>query len=167
VYSWPTFHCQQVLLTKYRMVNNTYLCLLIKFQIFLSHLNSISILIDFHGKSQYQMSPNSVHWEPRWHMPTDGHKAKRRFSRPWKCAQQPLQFTEAFQYVNIIYINNNQHDALFILSLLSYHTSTSFGCISSPSSGGRMDICGKWYLLYCWVDCQRAWPDDSKSVITQ
>jgi hypothetical protein len=36
------------------------------------------------------------------------------------------------------YMNNNQLDALFIFSLLSYHTSTCFGCISSPSSGGRM-----------------------------
>jgi hypothetical protein len=43
---------------------------------------------------------------------------------------------------------NNQIDALFNLSLLSYHTSTCFGRISSPSSGGRMYICGKWYLLY-------------------
>jgi hypothetical protein len=55
------------------------------------------------------------------------------------------------------YINNNQLDALFIFSLLSYHTSTCFGRISSPSSGGRMYICGKGYLLYCTVDCHRAW----------
>jgi hypothetical protein len=40
------------------------------------------------------------------------------------------------------YVNNNQHDALFIFSLLSYHTSTCFGRINSPSSGGRM------YILY-------------------
>jgi hypothetical protein len=53
-------------------------------------------------------------------------------------------------------MNNNQHDALFIFSLLSYHTSTCFGRISCPSSGGRMYICGKWYLLYCRVDCHRA-----------
>jgi hypothetical protein len=33
------------------------------------------------------------------------------------------------------YMYNNQHDALFILSLLSYHTSTCFGGISSPSWG--------------------------------
>jgi hypothetical protein len=37
-------------------------------------------------------------------------------------------------------MNNNQHDALFIFSLLSYHISTCFGRISSPSSGGRMYI---------------------------
>jgi hypothetical protein len=35
-------------------------------------------------------------------------------------------------------MNNNQHDALFIFSLLSYHTSTCFGLIISPSSGARM-----------------------------
>jgi hypothetical protein len=40
------------------------------------------------------------------------------------------------QYMN--YMNNNQHYALFFFSLLSYHTSTCFGHISSPSSGGRM-----------------------------
>jgi hypothetical protein len=33
------------------------------------------------------------------------------------------------------YINYNQHDALFIFSLLSYHTSTCFVRISSPSGG--------------------------------
>jgi hypothetical protein len=43
---------------------------------------------------------------------------------------------------------NNQLDALFILGLLNYHTSTSMGIISSPSSGGRMYICGRWYLCY-------------------
>jgi hypothetical protein len=36
------------------------------------------------------------------------------------------------------YMNNNQHDALFIFSVLNYHTSTRFGRIGSPSSGGRM-----------------------------
>jgi hypothetical protein len=55
-------------------------------------------------------------------------------------------------------MNNNQHDALFIFSLLSYRISTCFGRISSPSSGGRMYICGNWYLLYCSIDCQGAGP---------
>jgi hypothetical protein len=49
-----------------------------------------------------------------------------------------------YMYMN----NNNKHDALFIFSLLSYHTSTCFGHISSPLSGGRMCIYEKWYLLY-------------------
>jgi hypothetical protein len=34
------------------------------------------------------------------------------------------------------YMNNNQHDELFVFTLLSYHISTCFGRISSPSSGG-------------------------------
>jgi hypothetical protein len=55
------------------------------------------------------------------------------------------------------YVCNNQHDALFILILLNYYTYTCLGRINSPSSGDRMYICGKWYLLYCAVDCQRAW----------
>jgi hypothetical protein len=50
---------------------------------------------------------------------------------------------------------NIQLDAPFILSLLNYHTSARFVRINSPSSGGRMYICGKWYLLCCRVDCQR------------
>jgi hypothetical protein len=58
------------------------------------------------------------------------------------------------------YMNNNQHDALFFFSLLSYHTSTCFGRLSSPSSGGRMYKLGKWYWLYFWADCHRAWLDD-------
>jgi hypothetical protein len=64
------------------------------------------------------------------------------------------------------YMNNNQLDALFTFSLLSYHSSTCFSHISSPSSGGRMYICGKWYLLYCWVDChgpgQACWQSTQK-----
>jgi hypothetical protein len=36
------------------------------------------------------------------------------------------------------YINNNRHDALFIFSLLSYRTSTCFGCKSSQLSGSRI-----------------------------
>jgi hypothetical protein len=57
------------------------------------------------------------------------------------------------------YMNNNQLDALFIFSWLSYHTSTCCGRISSPSSAGRMYICGKWCLLYFWINCQRALPE--------
>jgi hypothetical protein len=68
------------------------------------------------------------------------------------------------------YMNNNQLDALFIFNLLSCHTSTSFGRISKPSSGGIMYICRKWYLFYFRVDCQRAWwqnsPNFSLSIIS-
>jgi hypothetical protein len=42
--------------------------------------------------------------------------------------------------VQLELMNNNQLDALFIFSLLGYHTATCFGRISSPSSGGRMYI---------------------------
>jgi hypothetical protein len=53
-------------------------------------------------------------------------------------------FTFYFRFTcNMNYMDNNQHDALSIFSLLSYHTSTCFGRINSPSSGGRMYICGK------------------------
>jgi hypothetical protein len=55
--------------------------------------------------------------------------------------------TSSFDENQMIYMNNNQHDTMFIFSLLSYHTSTCFGCISSPSSGGRIYVCGKWYHL--------------------
>jgi hypothetical protein len=37
-------------------------------------------------------------------------------------------------------MNNNQHDALFIFSLMSYHTSTCFGCTKIPSSGGMWQM---------------------------
>jgi hypothetical protein len=42
-------------------------------------------------------------------------------------------------------VYNNQLHALFILSLLDWRTSTCFGCINSPSSGGIVCICGNWY----------------------
>jgi hypothetical protein len=45
------------------------------------------------------------------------------------------------------YMNNNQHDALFIFSLLSCHSYTCFGHISSPTSGGRTYMWGKWYVF--------------------
>jgi hypothetical protein len=38
---------------------------------------------------------------------------------------------------------------------LRHRSSTCFGCISGPSSGGRMYKCGKWYVIYFWVDCYR------------
>jgi hypothetical protein len=65
-------------------------------------------------------------------------------------------------------MNNNEHDALFIFSLLHYHSSTCFGRLTSLLSGGRMCICGKWYWLYCWVDCQQAdWQLTCSGVIAQ
>jgi hypothetical protein len=74
------------------------------------------------------------------------------------CDKYSLNFSTIYEYMN-----NNQHDALFIFSLLSYQTSTSFRRISSPSSGVRTCICGKLHLLYFRVYCQRAWQaDDSQ-----
>jgi hypothetical protein len=67
-------------------------------------------------------------------------------------------------------MNNNQLDALFIFSLLSYHTSTCFGRISSPSSAGRMyEACPKseryimctpigYFLCLVWQHCGRPYP---------
>jgi hypothetical protein len=81
----------------------------------------------------------------------------------WLRVNMKQKYIEQFFMVDwpciLNYINNNQHDALFICSLFSYHTFTCFGRISSPSSGGRMYTFDKWYLLYFWVDCQRTtWP---------
>jgi hypothetical protein len=45
----------------------------------------------------------------------------------------------------MIDMNNNQHDALFISSLLSYHISTCLGRINSPSSGGNGKGKGKFH----------------------
>jgi hypothetical protein len=40
----------------------------------------------------------------------------------------------------IIFTLYNKHDALFIFIVLPYHTSTYFGPICSPSSGGRIYV---------------------------
>ena len=49
--------------------------------------------------------------------------------------------------------NGNQLDALFILSLFRQLTSTCFGHIWSPSSGGILYIYNNWYVLCFLVDC--------------
>jgi len=43
--------------------------------------------------------------------------------------------------------NKNQLGALFILTLFPQSTSTCFGHICSPSSGGRLYIYNNWYVL--------------------
>jgi len=48
--------------------------------------------------------------------------------------------------------NKNQLDTLFILSLFRQSTSTYFGHICSPSSGGTLRIYTNWYVLCCSVD---------------
>ena len=59
--------------------------------------------------------------------------------------------------------NKNQLEALFILSLFRQPTSTCFGHICSPSSGGILYIYNNWYVLCVSVDCLLAgWPTDSQ-----
>ena len=55
-----------------------------------------------------------------------------------------------------IYVIKNQLDALFVLSLFRHLTSTCFGYICSPSSGGMLCIyrtigtCCAFWLTVCW-----------------
>jgi len=53
--------------------------------------------------------------------------------------------------------NKNQLDALFILSLFRQSTSTSFGNICSPSSGGIIYIYNKLVrvVLFSWLSIGR------------
>jgi len=48
--------------------------------------------------------------------------------------------------------NENQLNALFILSLYRHSTSACFGHICSPSSGGILYIYNKWYVLCILFD---------------
>lgn len=54
------------------------------------------------------------------------------------------------------YVNNNQLTALFIFSLFSYHTSTHFGFISSPSSWGRIYMWQMILVLLNWLSSSLA-----------
>ena len=47
----------------------------------------------------------------------------------------------------ILLYDENQLDALFILSLFRHSTSISFGHICSPSSVGILHIYNNWYVL--------------------
>jgi hypothetical protein len=49
----------------------------------------------------------------------------------------------------------NQHDALFVLTLLNNHTSTCFRSICGPSSGGSNCMCGEGYFFHGW---RWTWP---------
>jgi hypothetical protein len=55
--------------------------------------------------------------------------------------------------ISIYLCNENQLDALFILSLFRQSTSKCFGHICSPSSGGILYIYKNWYVLCSSVDC--------------
>ena len=54
--------------------------------------------------------------------------------------------------ISIHLSNKNQLDVLFILSLFRQSTSTCFGHICSPSSGGILYIYNNWYVLCFLVD---------------
>jgi len=49
--------------------------------------------------------------------------------------------------------NEIQLDAMFVLSLFRQSTSTCFGHICSPSSGGILYVYNNWYVLFFSVDC--------------
>jgi hypothetical protein len=53
-------------------------------------------------------------------------KTKRGWN--WEITFELLNFTLGLPCI-LNYMNNNQHDALFIFSLLSYHTATCLGRI--------------------------------------
>jgi hypothetical protein len=88
--------------------------------------------------------------------------------------QRYFESTECFVLMcntDLTYLSNNQLNALFICSLLGYHTHLficsllgyhthfcAFQAYQCPSSGGNIYICGKWWLLYFRVDCKQAWP---------
>jgi len=58
--------------------------------------------------------------------------------------------------ISIYLCNKTQIDAMFILSLFRQSTSTCFGHICSPSSGGILYLYSNWYVLCCSVDCLHA-----------
>jgi hypothetical protein len=70
----------------------------------------------------------------------EDHVMKHEYRRRYKC-----NFMLGWSCI-LNYMNNNQLGALFIFSLLSCHTSTSLGRVSSLS-GGRMYICAKLLLF--------------------
>jgi len=54
------------------------------------------------------------------------------------------------EYTSICTCNENKLDALFILRLFRQSTSTCFGDICSPLSGGVLYIHNNWYVLYIY-----------------
>jgi hypothetical protein len=72
------------------------------------------------------------------------------FQNEWT---QTNKFMFCWPYISIHLCNKNQLYALFILSLFRQSTSTCFGHICSPSSGGIMYIYNNWYVLCSSVDC--------------
>jgi len=76
----------------------------------------------------------------------------------------PLRLEYLYRNPKEIYpCNENQLDALFILSLFRQSTSTCFEHMCSPSSGGTLYIYNTWYVLCFSVDCLLAGrPTDSQ-----
>jgi len=65
--------------------------------------------------------------------------------------QEQINFMFCWPCISIYLCN--KPDALFILSLYRQSTSTCFGHICSPSSGGILYIYNNWYVLCSIVDC--------------
>jgi len=73
------------------------------------------------------------------------------------CRVNCFNFMFCWPCISIHPRNENQLDALFVLSLFRQSTSTCFGHICSPSLGG---IYNNWYVLCFSVDCLLARPAD-------
>jgi hypothetical protein len=72
-------------------------------------------------------------------------------------------FMFCWSCISIHLCNKSQLDALFIFTLVCQSTSTCFGHICSPSSGGILYIYNNWYVLCFSVDCLLACrPKDSQ-----
>jgi hypothetical protein len=80
----------------------------------------------------------------------------------WLFLTLRVKFIFCWPCISIYVCNKNQLFALFILSLFRQSTSTCFGRICSPSSGGILYIYNNWYVLCFLVDCLLAWPTDSQ-----
>jgi hypothetical protein len=72
-----------------------------------------------------------------------------------RCLQTtpPLSILFFWPCISVHPCNENQIYALFILSLFRQSTSTCFGHICSPSSGGILYIYNNWYVLYIYIYC--------------
>jgi len=74
------------------------------------------------------------------------------------CSKQRIKHLFAFRMlcwpcISIHLCNKNQLDTLFILRLFCQPTSTCFGYICSPSSGGTLCAYNNWYVLCFSVEC--------------
>ena len=92
----------------------------------------------------------------RYSFRTSQRMTHRRLGRP-KC--DALCFGTVLPTFRKICVEKTQLDAIFILNLFRQSTSTRFGHICSPSSGGILYIyftigmCRALYLTVCWPGC--------------